>query len=137
MSSQDTPEKKTDGSSAPDSEAREDAAAAQVGQADPQSIVALAVQMLQPKIQEHSGRLLSDPIFDDDFIDSIRRVRWALDVASGRSDDTFHAYQLFDEDAQPMSFQSIADRLAEVKRDHENLTILLVQHPVCKSPRHQ
>lgn len=119
MSSQNTPEKKPDASSASDNEALEAAPAAPSGQVDPQIIVELAIQLLQPKLQDptYSGRQLSDPEFNDDFLDAIKRSKWMVDIASGRSDETFHAYQLFQEGAAPMSFQAIADRFNEVMRE--------------------
>jgi len=85
----------------------------------PETLANLAVQLLglkpeQIKVLLSNGKALSDPLLDRHFLDALKRAESILNTAAGQTDEEVHAYQLFNEGAEPMSFDDITERFKEV-----------------------
>jgi hypothetical protein len=85
----------------------------------PETVANLAVQLLKLRPEQlHSepttSRGLSDPHLDSCFQDALKRAEFMLKSAAGESDEVVHAYQLFSEGAEPLSFEDVAKRFKEV-----------------------
>jgi hypothetical protein len=83
---------------------------------DPQTLATLAVLLLQPKLTKihEAGAALSAHYHDNDFADAIGRAASLLNMATNPVDEDVHAYQIFAEGGDPMSFADIESRLKDI-----------------------
>lgn len=84
----------------------------------PELLADLAVKLVRLKMDASSTGSRSKPqlasrAFDADFADALKRAEMLLLMASGRSDEDVHAYQLFTEEDGRMSFEEIARRFSD------------------------
>jgi hypothetical protein len=84
-----------------------------VAPADPAEVARLAAQLLSLKEPGIKGTMLSDSIHDNAFRDAVHRAKSLLDLAAGRSEEQVYAYQLFNEQEKPMTFEEVSERFGE------------------------
>lgn len=84
---------------------------------DPILVADFAMKILQLKFRSTQGDLNSEPISDEliasNFPQALANAEKLLFDASEHPNDRIHAYQLFEEDSAPLSYQDISDRFKD------------------------
>lgn len=85
----------------------------------PETLASLAIQILSLRGLDLpntglKGLPLSNSYYDYEFQDALKRAELLLKATSGRSESIVHAYQLFDEHSEPMTFEDVVRRFKEV-----------------------